>query len=55
MITKARGERTHGAARPPVILTIVRRDDPVTIRNRQARRPTWWLLYTTVFLAFVVP
>lgn len=47
-------EATLVASPQPVILRVVRRDDSVTIRKRHAQRPTWWLLYTILFLAFVV-
>jgi len=41
------------AAPRPVILRVVRRDDPVVVPRRNSRRPAWSLLYLNVFLAFV--
>lgn len=54
MIQITTREGTFPTAPRPVILRVVRCDDPVVVPRRGSRRPVWSLLYAIVFLAFAV-
>jgi len=54
MITTTGYERTLSTAPQPVILRVVRCDDPVNTPRRHSQGPAWSLLYAIVFLALVV-
>jgi hypothetical protein len=53
MIRITTRQRSFPTAPRPVILRVVRRDDPVVVPRRNTRRPAWSLLYLIVFLVFV--